>query len=214
MIAGGRASKLQRKRANDYIQTNSARPGSSSQLSTSCCVRIMTREQARRALHFCMLVTQVTAKVEHPAGPIAQRSRGGKRSATVDARTRVISPGGVGFETSSARVDGAQCWFQKPITTSQDGVSVLVIGNWLSLPVRKPDDNHVNANGKFLVSGQEQPTTRVSRLCCAVVGSHRTLGPVSVKRGNLGFAGDSGLCPCATFCAAFALGMSWLKRNG
>jgi hypothetical protein len=30
---------------------------------------------------------------------------------------RVMNPGGVSIETSSARGDGAQCWFQNPITT-------------------------------------------------------------------------------------------------
>ena len=48
-------------------------------------------------------------------------------------------------------------------TTSLDGVSVLVIGNWLGLQISKPDDKDVDANGDFTRYGNRQPAQRQTR---------------------------------------------------
>ena len=51
-------------------------------------------------------------------------------------------------------------------------------------------------------------------LCCLMVVAQRTFGPVGLKRGRVGFPGDFRFCPCATFCASCALGISSLNETG
>jgi hypothetical protein len=61
----------------------------------------------------------------------------------------VIRPGGVGFETSSAKGHRGAVLVANSTRPVLHGVSVLLIGNWLGLQISKPDDNQVNANGEF-----------------------------------------------------------------
>jgi hypothetical protein len=68
---------------------------------------------------------------------------------TDDIRSRVISPGGVGFETSSASGGWGAGLVAKLTRPVIDGVSVRVIGIRLGLQFSKPDDKHVKANGEF-----------------------------------------------------------------
>jgi hypothetical protein len=63
--------------------------------------------------------------------------------------SRSICPGGVGFETSSAKGHMGAVLVSNPTRPVLHGVSVRVIGVWLGLQISKPDDKHVNANGGF-----------------------------------------------------------------
>ena len=63
---------------------------------------------------------------------------------------RVICPGGVGFEISSASGGQGAGLFAKLTRPVIDGVSVRVIGIRLGLRSSKTDDEHVNANGEFI----------------------------------------------------------------
>ena len=58
---------------------------------------------------------------------------GGQPGATDDARSRAICPGGAAFETRSARGDMDAVLVKKAARPVINGVSVLVIGNWLGL---------------------------------------------------------------------------------
>ena len=83
---------------------------------------------------------------------------------TDDARSRVICPGGVGFETRSASggrgaVLGAN--LTRPVLPE---VSVRVVGIWLGLQFSKPHDKHGNANGDFFaVYASNQTILALSR---------------------------------------------------
>jgi predicted metalloprotease len=79
-----------------------------------------------------------------PAG----QNRGHDERKTYDMRSREICPGGVGFETRSASGGCGAVLVANLTRPGIDGVSVLVIGNWLGLHSSKPDDKHVNANGE------------------------------------------------------------------
>ena len=63
--------------------------------------------------------------------------------------SRKICPGGVGFETSSAKGDMGAVLVSNSTLPVSHGVSVLLIGNRLGLQIRKPDDKQVNANGEI-----------------------------------------------------------------
>jgi hypothetical protein len=67
---------------------------------------------------------------------------------TDDARSRVICPGGVGFETSSAKGHTGAVLVANATRAGLHGVSVRVIGNRLGLQISKSDDKQVNANGE------------------------------------------------------------------
>jgi len=62
-----------------------------------------------------------------------------------------VCPGGVVFETSSAKGHTGAVLVSNATLPVSHGVSVLLIGNWLGLQISKPDDKQVNANGEFLV---------------------------------------------------------------
>ena len=67
--------------------------------------------------------------------------------------SRKSCPGGVGFETSSAKGHTGAGLVANATRPVMHGVSVLLIGNWLGLQISKPDDKHVNANrGLFVVN--------------------------------------------------------------
>ena len=74
-------------------------------------------------------------------------------TATRSIRSREICPGGVGFETSSAKGDMGAVLVANSTRPVLHGVSVLLIGNWLGVQVSKPDDNQVNANGEKFRAG-------------------------------------------------------------
>jgi hypothetical protein len=61
----------------------------------------------------------------------------------------VICPGGVEFETSSAKGHMGAVLVANSPRPGLHGVSVLLIGNWLGLQISKPDDNQVNGNGEI-----------------------------------------------------------------
>jgi len=61
----------------------------------------------------------------------------------------VTSPGGVGFETSSASGGWGAVLVANSARAGLHGVSVRVIGNWLGPQISKPDDKRVNANREF-----------------------------------------------------------------
>ena len=67
----------------------------------------------------------------------------------MDARAR-LSSGGAGFENSSAKgeMGGLVSNSTLPVLL---GVSVLMVGIWLGLPISKPHDKDVNANGGNLI---------------------------------------------------------------
>jgi hypothetical protein len=77
------------------------------------------------------------------------QSRGQKHTSVDNVRSRVICPGGAGFETSSAKGHMGAVLVANATRPVLHGVSVRVIGNWLGLQISKPDDKHVNANGEF-----------------------------------------------------------------
>jgi len=79
----------------------------------------------------------------------AGQNRGHDERKTRDVRSREICPGGVAFENRSASGGWGAVLVANSTRPVIDGVSVLVIGNWLGLQFSKTDDKHVNANGEF-----------------------------------------------------------------
>ena len=72
-------------------------------------------------------------------------------ASTRDGRARKVCPGGVGFDTSSASGGRGAVLVANSTRPVLHGVSVRVVGTWLGLQISKPDDEHVNTNGEFLL---------------------------------------------------------------
>jgi len=64
--------------------------------------------------------------------------------------SRTPCPGGVGFETSSAKANRGAVLVANSTRPVLLGVSVRLFGNRLGLQISEPDDKQVNANGQFL----------------------------------------------------------------
>jgi hypothetical protein len=105
------------------------------------------------------------------ANPSKHKTRP-RYAATNDAGSRVICPGAVGFETSSARGDRARCWLQIRHDQALMGVSVRVLGMvglGLGCP-QVPCPTRERERGDSLAAGRGGRAVRTSGRECVAPG--------------------------------------------